>query len=144
MLKINTQEITLENVKKSSYWDLISYIVWSHYSEERFQDDSKITITERFYGKRSSGGSYGAVWQNPNYTQAECVRTLNAIEIQFERSDYTTYISLYVEDKAPIISARAYYNEGHEKKHKEVNLTNSNYLKVCNWMLKHKFYIYQP
>ena len=96
-MKLVAQNITLENVKKSDYWNLISILVWNHYSELEHQEESKIKIEESWFGKFPGGGSYSYKWNDPNYSEEGSVRTLNAIVITLEREDYTTYIYLYVD-----------------------------------------------
>jgi hypothetical protein len=58
-MKLRPKNITLENVRKSNYWDLIASLVWNHYSEKEFQDESRIEITENWYGKGNDGDKYG-------------------------------------------------------------------------------------
>ncbi len=75
MLKV-TNKLTLENVKKSNYWDLISYIVWNHYSETRYQDETLIEIKENWYGKGENGNSsHNNYWNNADYTELNYKRT---------------------------------------------------------------------
>lgn len=50
-MKLVAQNITLENVKNSDYWNLIAILVWDHYSEKEEQDESKIKIEESWFGK---------------------------------------------------------------------------------------------
>jgi len=68
-LKSIKENITLENVKKSNYWDLISILVWNHYSDKEYQEEDKIEITESWYGKTHGGSSHSSDWNNTNYQQ---------------------------------------------------------------------------
>jgi len=45
-VKLIPQDITLEKIKQPNYWDLMAIIIWNHYSEEKYQDESKIKIEE--------------------------------------------------------------------------------------------------
>ena len=135
MIVVNTDAITLRSVKRSKYWDLISILVWSHYSEAKFQDPKMIKIKEVWYGKTSSGGSYSRNWDEPDYKADGCERTLSGIEIEFTRSDYTTHIRIDRETGA--VHSFGLYNN---QEAKQVNFSNGNSLTVANWMLDHNFF----
>lgn len=137
-MKLIAKNITLENVKLSTYWNLIAILVWNHYSEERYQEESAIEITEDWYGKCSSGGSYSDFWNDPNHFEEGHVRTLNAIVIKFTRSDYETYIYIYVDGN---INCFGFYT----KRDEQGNLKSPHYegrdrnLDLTNWMMENSF-----
>lgn len=133
-MKLEVGNITLEKVKESNYWELIALLVWNHYREERHQDESKISFSERYIGKSEDGFIYDDKWNNPDYFQEGYTRTLNSVRIIFKRTDYITRIHIGVENgSVHVIGERL---EGPER----VNYNNYNYLRVSNWMLEHGFY----
>lgn len=134
-MKLVAQNITLENVKKSDYWNLISILVWNHYSELEHQEESKIKIEESWFGKFPGGGSYSNKWNDPNYSEEGSVRTLNAIVITFEREDYTTYIYLYVDGN---INCFGMYSDKSLKKTPHYEGLRRN-LDITNWLMKNNF-----
>jgi len=100
-MKLIPQNITLENVKKSDYWNLISILVWNHYSEEKYQDDSKIEIKEDWYGKCNSGGSYSSYWDDPSHSKE--VTTIHTFMLtQMETFIVTEFIT--IENKELLIT----------------------------------------
>lgn len=129
-----TNNITLENVKNSNYWELIALIVWNHYREEKYQDESSIKITEDWYGKHKSGGSYNIKWNNPEFKEEGYVRTLYSIQIEFTRNDYITYIDIKVETGN--ISYFGIYTDKSKKRSPNYSPSNIN---LMNWMLENKF-----
>lgn len=134
-MKLVAQNITLENVNKSDYWNLISILVWNHYSELEHQEESKIKIKESWFGKFPGGGSYSNKWNDPNYSEEGSVRTLNAIVITFEREDYTTYIYLYVDGN---INCFSMYSDKSLKKTPHYEGLSRN-LDITNWLMKNNF-----
>ena len=134
-MKLVAQNITLENVKKSDYWNLISILVWNHYSELEHQEESKIKIEESWFGKFPGGGSYSYKWNDPNYSEEGSVRTLNAIVITLEREDYTTYIYLYVDGN---INCFGMYSDKSLKKTPHYEGLSRN-LDITNWLMKNNF-----
>ena len=134
-MKLVAQNITLENVKKSDYWNLISILVWNHYSELEHQEESKIKIEESWFGKFPGGGSYSYKWNDPNYSEEGSVRTLNAIVITLEREDYTTYIYLYVDGN---INCFGMYSDKSVKKVPYYKGLRRN-LDITNWLMKNNF-----
>ena len=134
-MKLVAQNITLENVKKSDYWNLISILVWNHYSELEHQEESKIKIEESWFGKFPGGGSYSYRWNDPNYSEEGSVRTLNAIVITLEREDYTTYIYLYVDGN---INCFGMYSDKSVKKVPYYEGLRRN-LDITNWLMKNNF-----
>ena len=134
-MKLVAQNITLENVKKSDYWNLISILVWNHYSELEHQEESKIKIEESWFGKFPGGGSYSYKWNDPNYSEEGSVRTLNAIVITLEREDYTTYIYLYVDGN---INCFGMYSDKSVKKVPYYEGLRRN-LDITNWLMKNNF-----
>jgi len=136
-MKLVPKNITLENVKKSTYWKLISILVWNHYSELKYQEESAIEITEDWYGKCSSGGSYASKWDTPGYFEEGYVRTLNAIVIKFTRSDYVTYIYI---DTTGNISCFGIYTDEEKGKSKSPHYEGSQKnLDITNWMIENNF-----
>jgi len=133
-MKLIPQNITLENVKKSDYWNLISILVWNHYSEEKYQDDSKIEIKEDWYGKCNSGGSYSSYWDDPSHSEDGYVRTLKSISIIFKRSDYDTYI--HVNTDGNIYCYGIYHDR--EQGAPDYGGAQRN-LEITNWMIKNNF-----
>ena len=86
MLKPNN--ITLESVKKSNYWNLIGILIWNHYSEKRFQDESMIKIYESWYGQGEEGSSsYSIHWDNPEYKEKDSDKSLDSKEKQSKESE---------------------------------------------------------
>ena len=134
-MELVAHNITLENVKNSDYWNLISILVWDHYSEIEHQDESKIKIKESWFGKFPGGGSYSNKWNDPNYSEEGSVRTLNAIVITFEREDYTTYIYLYVDGN---INCFGMYSDKSLKKTPHYEGLSRN-LDITNWLMKNNF-----
>ena len=134
-MKLVAQNITLENVKKSDYWNLISILVWNHYSELEHQEESKIKIEESWFGKFPGGGSYSYKWNDPNYSEEGSVRTLNAIVITFAREDYTTYIYLYVDGN---INCFGMYSDKSVKNVPRYKGLSRN-LDITNWLMKNNF-----
>ena len=134
-MKLVAQNITLENVKKSDYWNLISILVWNHYSELEHQEESKIKIEESWFGKFPGGGSYSYKWNDPNYSEEGSVRTLNAIVITFAREDYTTYIYLYVGGN---INCFGMYSDKSVKNVPHYKGLSRN-LDITNWLMKNNF-----
>ncbi len=98
-MKIIPNNITLEKVKKSNYWELIAILIWGHYNEPKFQDENAIIISEKWYGKHKEGnGSYHTSdWNNPDFKVDDYIRTLYAIMITFTRKDYISHIYINVE-----------------------------------------------
>ena len=132
-----TNKITLENVKKSNYWDLISLLVWNHYSEKKYQDEGLIEITENWYGKGINNGcaSYSYHWDNPSHTEEGYLRTLNGIKITLKRSDYNAYINIGTNGR---VECYGVYNDVNIKK--TPNFYNAqNNVKICNWLLANEF-----
>ena len=136
-MKLQAFNITLENVKKSNYWDLIAILVWNHYSEKHYQDESKITIEEVWYGKdiNGSGCEMSSQWNNPNHTREGCVRTLHSIKIIFTRNDYTTHININVNGN---ISCYGFYSKNDDDKYPNYHGAQRN-LDITNWMLDNHF-----
>lgn len=137
-MKLVAKNITLENVKKSKYWDLISILVWNHYSEEKYQDESAIEITENWYGKFSGGSSHSDKWNSPDYCEEGCVRTLGSIVITFTRSDYVTYIYIHV--NGDISCFGQYVSAEKESKSPHYDGAQRN-LTVTNWMMENNFIV---
>ena len=132
IMKLIPNNITLENVKKSKYWDLISILVWNHYSEKKYQDESCIEITEDWCGKFDGGSSHTHKWDDPNYSEEGYVRTLNAIVITFKRSDYITHIYIYCE-RGNINTFGSYIEKSNKYPHYEGSKRN---IDITNWMLE--------
>lgn len=134
MKLIATKNITLENVKKSNYWELIALVVWNHYREKKYQDESKVQIIEQWYGKSNGCSSHSDQWNNPNYSENKFVRTLDKIKIIFTRSDYTTFIGIDVETGN--VSYYAIFND--KNNDRTPNLYPQS-IDLMNWMLEHDF-----
>lgn len=130
-MKLITKNITLESVKKSKYWDLIASLVWNHYSEKRYQDESAIEMKEDWFGKALNGSTHSSKWDDPNYSEEGYVRTLNAIVIKFTRTDYVTYI--YIHADGNIYCFGKYTDEEKNKKSPNYNYRN---LDLTNWMIE--------
>ena len=136
-MKLQANNITLENVKKSNYWDLIAIIVWNHYSEKPFQDESKITIEESWYGKgiNDNSTSHSNNWNNPNYTVKGFIRSLRTIRIILTRNDYITHININVNGN---VSCYGIYIDENKAKTPYYAGAQST-LDITNWMLKNNF-----
>lgn len=134
MLQIQSikENITLENIRKSNYWDLIAMLVWNHYSEEKYQDESAITITEKWYGKCIGGSSHSSEWNNFNYFIKGYVRTLMSIQIKFTRSDYITYIDITTDGN---IYCHGYYTNKNEDGYPNYSTACRNINKT-NWLFE--------
>ncbi len=129
-----TNNITLENVRKSNYWELIALIVWNHYREKKFQEEENVIFSEEYYGKGKGMSSHSSQWNDPNFTEGSCIRTLGSIRIKFIRSDYTTFININVET-GNIYHFAIYNDKGNNK-------TPHHYpqaIDLMNWMLEHEF-----
>lgn len=129
------ENITLENVKNSNYWDLIAILVWNHYSEGKYQENDKIEIAESWYGKKSGGSSHNSRWNNSNYTEEGYSRTLGGINITFTRSDYVTTITISVSGN---IGCYGYYADKNETKSPNYYTAQRNMDKT-NWLLQNNF-----
>lgn len=137
MKLIPTNKITLENVKKSNYWKLISIVVWNHYIEEKYQDESMITIEESYYGKARNGGgtsSHGDKWNNAEYTEEYYIRVLGSVVITFKRSDFTTFF--YINVETGNLNYFGFYND---KDKKGSPAFSPKPIYICNWLLENKF-----
>lgn len=136
-MKLQANNITLENVKKSKYWDLIAILVWNHYSEEKYQDETAIKITEKWYGKFPGGSTHSSRWDDPNYSEKDCVRTLDSILITFTRSDYTTYIYIHANGN---IHCFGKYIDNDEYESKRPNYMGAQRnLDITNWLIENNF-----
>lgn len=132
---IVANNITLEKVIKSNYWDLIAILVWNHYSEKKFQDNSMIEIKENWYGKARSGSSHSNHWNDPNYSEPGYVRTLGNIVITFKRSDYIT--SIYINVNGNIYTFGYYTDTNIQPAGKSpVYEGVQRNLDLTNWMIK--------
>lgn len=138
-MKLIPKNITLENVKKSNYWDLIAILVWNHYTEKHYQDESKITMEESWYGKGEnclSSSSYSSLWNNPNYTEKGFIRTLRTVRIIFERSDYITYININ-SINGNVSCYGIYTNKDCTKQPYYAGIQSN--LDIVNWMIENNF-----
>lgn len=137
MIKPIQKNITLENVKKSNYWDLIAILVWNHYSEKRFQDESQIEIKESYCGKSTTGSAtmFSNSWDNPDYKEDGWIRTLYAVKIIFTRSDYVTHISINVTGNISIFGLYTDKNKTTQPTYYGLHQTIS----IVNWLIKNKF-----
>ena len=141
MIKAIKENITLENVKNSNYWDLVAILVWNHYSEKRFQDESQIEIKESWCGKSINGSStmFSNSWDNPDYVEEGWKRTLYSVKIIFTRTDYVTYININVTGN---INVYGLYTDKEKK-------TQPNYsgfhqtINIINWLLQNNFVKYE-
>lgn len=134
-MKLIPQNITLENVKKSDYWNLIAILIWNHYSEKKYQDDSSIKIEEDWYGKCNSGGNYSIYWNDPNHFEEGYIRTLDSIKITFKRSDYITYIYIHCDGNINIFGL---YSDKSKESSPYFQGSQRN-LDITNWMIKNNF-----
>ena len=138
-MELISQNITLENVKKSDYWNLIAILVWNHYSEKQYQDESMIEFEENYRGVSNGCSSYGKKWDDPNYTEPGLTRELSSILIIFKRTDYVTYIFIHIDGN--ITCFGKYINcLTEEKKNKSPNYAGSQRnLSITNWMIENNF-----
>lgn len=136
-MKLIPKNITLENVKKSKYWELIAILEWNHYTEKQYQDESKITIEESWYGKGEDGisSSHSNLWDDPDYTQKGFIRSLRTIRIIFTRSDYITHINININGN---ISCYGIYTNGNDRKIPYYTGAQRN-LDLTNWMIDNNF-----
>ena len=132
-MKLVPNNITLERVKNSNYWELIARIVWNHYREERYQDNSMVSFQEEWYGKQENGSSNSDDWNNPDYTEKDYVRTLGDIKITFTRTDYVTHIYINVET-GNIMYFGVYTDK--EKTNQPCH-HSAQAVQLMNWMLEH-------
>ena len=137
MIKAITENITLENVKKSNYWELIAILVWNHYREEKYKDESQVEITESWYGQAMDheGSSHSTSWDNPDHKEKGYIRKLGSIDIKLTRTDYVTYIC--INTKNGNINCFGSYTDREKKV--SPNYRNNNQIDVINWLLKHSF-----
>lgn len=133
-MKLILKNITLENIKNSNYWGLISILVWNHYSEKELQNESDIEIEENWYGKFPGGGSFSDKWNDPNYSEKEGIRTLRSIVIIFKRIDYITYIHINTNGN---INCFGVYTDKDIKDNKQPNYHGSQRnLDITNWLIE--------
>jgi len=130
-----TNRITLKNVKKSDYWNLIALIVWNHFSEKTFQNENLIQITEEWFGVSKDGKYYltGPQWNSRTYTFKDFKRTLCCIKLTLTRHNYTVYIKIYTDGN---ITHSAQYNQV------STPYTPQFYpkaLDLMNWCIKNNF-----
>ena len=138
-MKLIAKNITLENIKKSKYWDLIAILVWNHYSEKQYQNESMIEFEENYKGVSNDCISYSKKLDDPNYTEPGLTRELSSILIIFKRTDYVTYIFIHIDGN--ITCFGKYVNcLTEEKKNKSPNYTGSQRnLNITNWMIENNF-----
>tara|TARA_R110000772_G_scaffold154835_2_gene265883 strand:- start:278 stop:700 length:423 start_codon:yes stop_codon:yes gene_type:complete len=135
MIEVRKEQITLENVSNSNYWDLIGLIIWSHYSEKHHQDDSMISFEEKWYGKRNndSGGQYSPDWKNPSHKAEGYTRTMTGVVIKFKRPDYTARITISLN------GCVHHFGIENSDDRKTVHFNKHNSLAITNWMLSNDF-----
>jgi len=135
-MELIANNITLESVKQSKYWDLIAILVWNHYSEEQYQNESMVEFKENYRGVSDGVSSYNKNWNDPNYTELGLIGELSSILITFKRNDYITYI--FIHTNGNISCFGKYINcLTEEKKNKSPNYSGAQRnLKITNWMLK--------
>ncbi len=137
MLKPNN--ITLERIKQSNYWDLIGIMIWNHYSEERYQDRSMIEIKESWYGQGEKGSSsHNYNWDNPNHKEEGYIRTLGNILIILKRTDYES--TIFIDVKNGNINVYAVYTDREIKKQPYFYYGTTD---VTNWMLENDLLTYE-
>ena len=134
-MKLIPKNITLDYIKNSTYWKLISILVWNHYSEEKYQDESAILIEESWYGKASNSGSYAKKWDAPDYSEKGYIRTLKSIVITFTRTDYITYIYIGVDGNIYCFGQYTDKKDVAEYKRPNYNGAQRN-LAITNWMIE--------
>lgn len=134
-MELIAKNITLENIKKSNYWDLIAILIWNHYRDEEEQDESAITMDEQWYGlnKTGSSSSHRVKWNNPSYKEPDYTRTLYSIKITFVRTDYTTYIDIKLDGTVVCIGR---YSDPTKKGYLSYSYSS---LDVVNWLCKNDF-----
>ena len=131
-MKLIPNNITLDNIKKSNYWNLISILIWNHYSEARYQDENMIEISEQWYGQGKKGSSsHNSNWNNPNHKEKDFERTLGYILIKFKRSDYES--SIFINVRNGNIQLHAVYIN---KTIKKLPYFYYGTTDVTNWMLE--------
>ena len=135
-MKLIAKNITLENIKKSKYWDLIAILVWNHYSEKQYQDESMIEFEENYRGVSDNCSSYNKNWNDPDYTEPGLIRELSSILITLKRSDYITYI--FIHTNGNISCFGKYINcLTEEKKNTSPNYSGAQRnLSITNWMIE--------
>lgn len=129
-----TDQITLENVKKSDYWELISIIVWNHYKDKKYQDESMISFEEHWCGVSPIETSYNQKWNDPSHKELGYIRSLYCIAILLKRSDYLTRISIYKDSGNVFIVGKYTRNDIKSSPYYSYGTVD-----VCNWMLKNGF-----
>lgn len=132
MKKLIPNNITLEKIKKSNYWELIALVVCNHYRETKYQDENLVEISEDWYAVHVSGNgdTWSSKWKDPKYKEEGYIRTLIAIFIQLKRNDYITNIIINTINGN--ISVNGYYLDEHEINNPTYRYCN---LDVTNWML---------
>lgn len=129
MKLVPTKNITLENVKNSDYWSLLSICVWSHLKEERFKEESRISFSEGWYGKGGPGHSrHGREWNDPNYSLEGYTRTLKKITITYKEIDKSTDIIINPETGNISKFSSSVGDVGINKN-----------VEICNWLLDNGF-----
>lgn len=134
MLAPISNNISLENLRSSDYWKLVSIVVWNHYSEEKFQNDGDIDLKEVWYGKSIEGRSsnHSESWDSEDYSLDGYVRSLHAVRVILRRLDYCTYINILHTGDVTVFGK---YND-HRSKSPSYSYSG---LKVTNWMLENGF-----
>lgn len=129
------ENITLENVKKSNYWDLLAILIWNHYNDPKYQEGVEIQIYENWYGVGIASESHSAKWDSPGYSEGGYVRTLNSIVIKLIRSDYTVFIHIRTSGN---ITCYGFYNRKEEQKQPYFSGIQRN-MEQTNWLLQNNF-----
>ena len=138
-MKLQAKNINLESIKKSNYWDLIAILVWNHYSEKSYQDESMIKIEENYCGYSENEICYSSKWDEPNYTEPGLIRTLDNILITFTRTDYITYIFIHSNGN---ISCFGKYTDGKRGEKSPNYLGSQRNLSITNWMIENNLIDY--
>lgn len=131
-MKLIPNNITLKKVKNSNLWELFAIVIWDHYKEQKYQNNSMIEISEDWYGVNKNGSSSIRIeWNDKNYKENDFKRTLRSIVIKFSRTDYTTYF--YINVKTGNINVFAHYTDQTGRNNPVFYLRS---VDICNWMLE--------
>lgn len=137
MKKLIAKEITLENIKKSNYWELIAILVWNHYSDLEYQNESSLDFSENWYGEGedNQSSSNSSLWNDPLHSEIGYTRKLLSIKITLKRPDYISYIHIYTSGR--IYCLGRYTDEN--KKCRPNYSGNSRNLDLTNWLFQNNF-----
>lgn len=113
-------------------------MIWNHYSEAKYQDESMIAIYESWYGQGKNGSSnHSKYWDNPEHKEEGYERTLGYIQIDINRTDYES--TIYINVRNGNVSIHAVYVDREIKRQPIFYYGTTD---VTNWMLENNLLIF--